>query len=440
MQEKQAKMKHLIWFRNNLRVNDNTVLNHAVANNNSVIAVYCFDPRHFTTTAFGFKKTGPYRAQFLIETLKDLKETLKEKNITLVVSLTKPEHCISTLVKNHNISAVYYQKEWTQEEQEVEHLVKESIKTSEVTLHSYYDQFLFHPKDIPFSSINEIPKIYTAFRKACEKKAVVRPLVNSEINLPKTNLLNEDYTIPKLKDLGLSEFTVHPNTAFPYKGGETEGLKRINEYHWNTNHIASYKETRNGMIGSEYSSKYSAWLANGSISARQIYWDIKDYEKKVIKNQSTYWMIFELIWRDYFMYISLKYGNSIFKLNGIISKDYNWNKSKSALKHWINGTTPYDFVNANMIELKETGWMSNRGRQNVASYWAKELQQDWRIGASYFESLLIDYDVHSNYGNWMYNAGVGNDPRDRKFNIQLQAKRYDPNREYRKLWLNDELF
>ena len=93
-----------------------------------------------------------------------------------------------------------------------------------------------------------------------------------------------------------------------------------------------------------------------------------------------------------------------------------------------------------MIELKETGWMSNRGRQDVASYWTKELQQDWSIGASYFESLLIDYDVHSNYGNWMYNAGVGNDPRDRKFNIQLQAKRYDPNREYRKLWLNDELF
>ena len=97
---------------------------------------------------------------------------------------------------------------------------------------------------------------------------------------------------------------MHPNTAFPYKGGETAGLKRINEYHWDTNHIASYKETRNRMIGSEYSSKYSAWLANGSISARQIYWDIKDYEKKVIKNQSTYWMIFELIWRDYFMSVS----------------------------------------------------------------------------------------------------------------------------------------
>ncbi|TCP25914.1 DNA photolyase-like FAD binding protein [Tenacibaculum skagerrakense] len=93
-----------------------------------------------------------------------------------------------------------------------------------------------------------------------------------------------------------------------------------------------------------------------------------------------------------------------------------------------------------MIELKETGWMSNRGRQNVASYFAKELQLDWRIGASYFESMLIDYDVHSNYGNWKYVSGVGNDPRDRKFNIQLQADRYDKNGNYQRTWLQTTLF
>ena len=84
--------------------------------------------------------------------------------------------------------------------------------------------------------------------------------------------------------------------------------------------------------------------------------------------------------------------------------------------------------------------MSNRGRQNVASYFAKELQIDWRIGASYFESSLIDYDVHSNYGNWQYVAGVGNDPRDRKFNIKLQSERYDPQQKFQNLWLQPTLF
>ena len=88
-----------------------------------------------------------------------------------------------------------------------------------------------------------------------------------------------------------------------------------------------------------------------------------------------------------------------------------------------------------MNEIAATGFMSNRGRQNVNSFWAKELKQDWRAGAAYFESVLVDYDVHSNWGNWMYNSGVGNDPRDRKFNIKKQADLYDPDNEYADTWL-----
>ena len=171
-----------------------------------------------------------------------------------------------------------------------------------------------------------------------------------------------------------------------------------------------------------------------------IYWEVQQFEKKVVKNEDTYWLIFELIWRDYFKYISLKHGNKIFQLNGILQKEYHWNQNTKAFNQWTNGTTPEHFVNANMIELQKTGWMSNRGRQNVASYWAKEWEQDWRIGAAYFESMLIDYDVHSNYGNWMYNAGVGNDPRDRKFNIKRQAELYDANGKFQKMWLTHELF
>ena len=132
--------------------------------------------------------------------------------------------------------------------------------------------------------------------------------------------------------------------------------------------------------------------------------------------------------------------DKIFKIGGILNKNYHWNTDQKTIQQWIQGETKDDFVNANMIELRETGFMSNRGRQNVASYFSKELLLDWRIGAAYFESMLIDYDVHSNYGNWMYVAGVGNDPRDRKFNTQLQAERYDQNHKYRKLWLEKTLF
>jgi deoxyribodipyrimidine photo-lyase len=151
-------------------------------------------------------------------------------------------------------------------------------------------------------------------------------------------------------------------------------------------------------------------------------------------------LIFELIWRDYFKYVSLKYGNRIFLRSGILEKNYTWFQDESKKASWINGTTREPFVNANMKELAATGWMSNRGRQNVASYWAKELEQDWRIGAAYFESMLLDYDVHSNWGNWMYNSGVGNDPRDRKFNVRLQADRYDSDGKFQRLWLQETLF
>lgn len=174
------------------------------------------------------------------------------------------------------------------------------------------------------------------------------------------------------------------------------------------------------MIGADYSSKLSAWLANGSISALSVYHQLKLFEKKIIKNQDTYWLFFELIWRDFFKYMSLKHRNAFFKLDGINSNKYDWNFDYEVFQNWIDGKTNEDFVNANMIEIKKTGFMSNRGRQNVCSYWSKELLQDWRAGAAYFEAMLIDYDVYSNWGNWMYNSGVGNDPRNRKFNIQSQ--------------------
>ena len=252
---------------------------------------------------------------------------------------------------------------------------------------------------------------------------------------PKSNFLETNTKIPTLETLGYSSIEIDRQSAFPFKGGEDKALQRLHYYLWESKNLSSYKETRNGLIGIDYSSKLSAWLANGSISARTIYWEVKKYEQKFGANDSTYWLIFELVWRDYFKYISLKHGNAIFKRDGILQKTYPWKNDKTHFSQWIQGTTPEPFVNANMLELKHTGWMSNRGRQNVASYFAKTLQMDWRMGAAYFESLLIDYDVHSNYGNWIYVAGVGNDPRDRVFNVSLQAERYDPQGEYQAIWL-----
>ena len=427
----------LVWFGNDLRIHDNDVLSLAVKNHSKVIGIYIIDPSLFEENEFGFKKMDVFRAQFLLESLFDLQQQLLTKNISLLVFLDKPENKLKTICDSYQIDSIYKQKEWTYEENiskiKVQKSLHHNIKIIEV-----YNQFLYHPEDVNIK-IESIPQVFSNLRKKLEKYVAIR--ANTEVlKLDSTNIINTKNYIPTLNELGFSLFEKDKNTAFPFKGGESEALKRLNNYFFETKKLGFYKKTRNGLIGTDYSSKFSPWLANGSISARTIYWNVKKFEKEEIKNQSTYWLIFELIWRDYFKYISIKHGNNIFKIGGILNKNYSWSSDRKMIQNWINGETKDDFVNANMIELKKTGWMSNRGRQNVASYFAKELTLDWRIGAAYFESTLLDYDVHSNFGNWMYVSGVGNDPRDRKFNTQLQAERYDPKHLFRNHWLQQTLF
>ena len=434
--QKTKNNTNLVWFRNDLRTLDNTVLQEACKNGNQVIGIYCFDPKYFVVNKHGFKITEKYRARFLIETIHNLKKQLDKLNINLLVYHDTPELIIPKICKTYHVTDVYLQNDWTKDEIRTEDLVKSQLAA--VYFHSSYNQLLYHPEDLNFE-VSKTPHVFTVFRKKLEKYVAVRDVATIE-KLPDSNRVKNETQIPSLKDLGFEDFEVHPHTAFPFKGGETEALKRLDDYFFKTKKLGVYKKTRNGLVGVDYSSKLSSWLANGSISARLIYWKVKQFENEHFKNESTYWLIFELIWRDYFKYVSLKHGSQIFKRDGILRKTYDWSTNKNEIADWINGETRSDFVNANMIELKKTGWMSNRGRQNVASYFAKELKLDWRIGAAYFESLLIDYDVHSNYGNWMYVAGVGNDPRDRKFNVKLQAERYDENRKFRKLWLQPSLF
>lgn len=425
----------LVWFQNNLRVEDNLVLSEARKENQNLIAVYFFDPRHFEFTEFGFRKTGKFRAKFLIESIAELKGNLAALKIPLFIYHEKPEERLPEFLHKYSISAIYHQQEWTSEEQNLIARLKKLVPEN-IRFDSFYDQFLFHPEDLPYSDFSEIPKVFTNFRKKCEAQVSVRKCIPALDALKEANFnIKNETKIPKLEQLGFEGFQQDSRTAFPFKGGENQAKKRIQQYFWETENLARYKQTRNGLIGDGYSSKLSAWLANGSISAKQVFWEVKKFEKEVIKNEDSYWLIFELIWRDYFKFISLKHGNKIFKIGGILDKDLEWNNSQTAFGEWISGETKEPFVNANMKEIAATGFMSNRGRQNVVSFWAKELKQDWRVGAAYFESLLIDYDTHSNWGNWIYNSGVGNDPRDRKFHIKNQADRYDPDQKFQDLWL-----
>ena len=424
----------IVWFKTDLRLHDNETLIKAIAQSDEIIPVYCFDESQFKKTEFGFNKTGSYRAQFLLESLIDLDKNLRELGSGLLILKGKPEVEIPKIVQHYNATKVFAKREVSYEEKQTETLVLEELYTLKCEMKTFSTSTLYHAEDLPFS-IKDIPDVFTNFRKKTEKDAVIRTAfkVPNEIKSTEIPTLN----LPTLKELNLKLTTIDSRGVIQFKGGETQAINRLNHYFFETKCISEYKETRNGLVGADYSSKFSAWLALGCISPRFIYNELKKYELQFGANESTYWLVFELLWRDYFRFMMKKYNAKFFQQAGIQDKGIEVNKHNNLiLQDWIDGETGIDFIDANMIELKLTGFMSNRGRQNVASYLCNDLKLDWRYGAAYFEQQLIDYDVCSNWGNWAYLAGVGNDPRgNRYFNIEKQAIDYDKDKKYRNLWL-----
>ena len=425
----------IIWFKTDLRLHDNETLVRAIEQSDEIIPVYCFDQAHYRTTNWGFQKTGTFRAKFLLESLIDLDKNLRAIGSGLITLMGKPEIEITKLAKEFNVQKVFAKQEVAFEELQTQRLVEKELARIHCKLETFATSTLYHEQDLPFS-IMDIPDIFTNFRKNLEKESKIRAVFAKpeRINSPEIDQLN----LPSLAELGLENNTIDKRAVLDFKGGETDALKRLEHYLFKTKSISIYKETRNELVGADYSSKFSAWLSLGCMSARTIYSEIKKYEKEIIANESTYWLVFELLWRDYFRFVMHKYGYRFFLKNGIKPNGtYLHHHQREVFKTWINGNTGNDFIDANMLEIKLTGFMSNRGRQNVASYFCNDLKLDWRYGAAYFEEQLIDYDVCSNWGNWAYLAGVGNDPRsNRIFNIEKQANDYDKNKIFRNLWLN----
>jgi deoxyribodipyrimidine photo-lyase len=430
-----ANRRILLWHRNDLRLHDLQPLTQALKASASIIPLYCFDDRQFGQTSFGFPKTGKFRSQFLLESVADLRQSYQTRGSNLVVRQGLPELIIPKLVQSLGITDVYYQREVTSEELAVEQALAAALQSENVNLRSFWGHTLYHIDDLPFS-LSDLPELFTKFRKDIERECQLQPDLATPASLPPLPVDLDLGNLPSLADLGLEAPQFDSRGVLAYHGGETAGIDRLNEYIWQRDRLRIYKATRNGMLGADYSSKFSAWLALGCLSPRYIAAQVKKYEDERIENDSTYWLIFELLWRDYFRFICAKHGNDIFKRSGLQGVDLSWKQDWERFDLWREGKTGFPLVDANMREIAATGYMSNRGRQNVASFLTKNLGIDWRMGAEWFESLLIDYDVCSNWGNWNYTAGVGNDARGfRFFNIIKQSQDYDRDGNYVKHWL-----
>ena len=436
-------MTVLYWLRNDLRLHDNEVLAALPAATTALLPVFCFDPVALGQDAYlDLPRLGPHRLPFLLETLTDLQQRYAALGSGIHFAVGRPEEVLPALVRELGLQAVWTSTEHTTEEEEAEDALVQALG-HQTPLRCFETLTLLHPADLPIA-VGNLPFSFSKFRFDVASRTPVRPPLPAPQRLPPlpaglvpAPLLEAGALATALGFAALPPRPRHPHSALPaLGGGETAALARLHDYVVERHLVGRYDDTRNQLLGEAFSTKFSPWLANGSLSARQIWAAIDDYDTTHgARSKGALQLRLELLWRDYFRLLAHKAGPDFFRWRGLREQlPKPTRPDRAVFDAWAAGRSGNAFVDANMRELAATGFMSNRGRQNAASYLIHDLHQDWRWGAAWFEHQLIDHDAASNWGNWKYIAGTGTDVRDTAFDVAQQAKRYDPQGRYVRTW------
>ncbi|MCP9850693.1 FAD-binding domain-containing protein [Cyanobium sp. Morenito 9A2] len=228
-------------------------------------------------------------------------------------------------------------------------------------------------------------------------------------------------------------------SAFPFSGDEPSALARLQHYLFGSDGLRTYKATRNGLVGTEFSSKFSPFLGIGSLSVRRIWQELLRYQALHGADEGSEWMKQELLWREFFLWSEQRHGAAFHAPGGLQNRPPQWDADRERFARWTRGESGHPLIDAQLNELLATGYLSNRGRQWVASHFVNELSLPWTWGARFFEWALIDAHPAVNTGNWAYLAGVGSDPRSfggqpRRFDLERQVRLYDPGQTHRQRW------
>ncbi|WP_179415279.1 DASH family cryptochrome [Mucilaginibacter sp. E4BP6] len=421
----------LVWFRNDLRIHDNEILLEAIRKADKILPVYCFDPFYFTKTSTGEPKTGNFRARFLLESVADLRKNLQSHGAELIVRTGNPAEVLPQLCEEYQVNEVYHHREVAYEETNISEQVEEALWKIKLNLKHFIGHTLYHKEDLPFP-IKDIPDSFAIFKKKIERDSNVRPCIDTpaEINIP---VIADAGEVPTLNQLDLDEPIDDKRANIKLVGGETEALKQLHYFLSNIQQSSSKAGKVNA--NSSVASHLSPWITIGCISLRQVYWEVLKIGNFQHNNGP---LMLELLWRDYFRFMFKKHGQKfIAAKNNEDVGDFADNQDELFDK-WKNGTTGTPLVDAIMHELNATGYINNHSRQIAAGYLVNTLKVDWTKGASYFEEKLIDYSPASNWGNWAFIAGIGNDPRDnRYFNIARQTGELETKGDFIDTWLCD---
>lgn len=431
----------ICWFRNDLRLHDHPALVHAIARCQreglALLPVAWHGPSAPEPTRWGFERVGPHRQAFRAQTLEGLGQGLRSLGSDLLVQGGASPLALAELALRTGAVGLVCEAIHAPEEQaEVAALRAQGLAVDAVEQGG-----LFDAAQLPWSP-EAVPNVFTAFRQGVERLGLqpAEPLPSPQ-TLPPWPAAVARPAIPTPE--AALPFGAHDDrSSFPYglpawRGGEAAALAHLRAY-LASGRPHSYKATRNGLTGRDFASHWSPWLANGALSVRRVVADLKAFEAERGASDGSYWLWFELLWREHFRWMLRRHGPVLFRPQGLLTSAARVPHDAEAFARWCEGRTGLDLVDAAMRELRHTGYLSNRLRQIVASALIHECQGDWRAGAAWFEHCLIDFDVHSNQGNWAYIAGVGTDPRGgRRFNLDKQTREHDPAGAYRCAWLGE---
>lgn len=421
MIQNQRLEQTLYLFDQDLRLDDNPALEYAASGARDLLCVYVHDQSRREPDSFGSRRLGRIRRRFIDQCLAQLSSDLNRQGQILLQVSGPPVRLLGELIDEHGIRRVvrsrnfgYFERlQWQQLKRD--HPLTDFFEIDNYTLFTWEQ----------IAGIGELPETFSRFRRRVENMSIAPPLEPGPLPPPPNDLE---------KDSADAEIAASSGSQFV--GGEGAAAAHVEAYFEGQSPL-SYKQTRNELDGWTNSSKMSPWLAAGCLSARRLHRRLKDYEASNGGNESTYWLYFELLWREYFQWYALQHSAKLFLPAGISGGNAVYAFDESRFDLWCKGETDWPLVNACMRQLNQTGYLSNRARQIVASVLVNELELDWRCGAGYFEQQLIDYDVASNWGNWQYIAGVGADPRGgRHFSIDKQVQQFDASGSFVAKWLN----